>query len=429
MADLIERKKKRLLKSIVCPHCWTEFATEDVLWIAESLDFTGDYKLGESERARFLPTEFNEKGVAIDPKGLPCKDMACPRCHLRLPACMLEAPAVFLSIVGAPATGKSYFLASSTWFLRQILAGKFHLNFTDADPAMNRQLQNYETLQFQNEEDKIVKIEKTEEEGAGYDVVRLGDQNVVFPRPFLFFISPASDHPRSANVERASRTICLYDNAGESYLPVQNSDSSSLPVTRHLAKSECIFFLFDPTQDAQFRAACKKVSDDPQLELAVHTPVQQIQILGEMIKRIRQHRNMSATERFHKPLIVVVGKFDVWNRLIPDVNLREPYSRLEHQGESCYVLRTDYVKKMSAQVRALLLERIPNFVTTAESFAEEVVYIPTSATGVSPTYDEKNGVLGFRPKDMKPIWITIPMLYALSRTTKGVVFGYSNDKK
>ena len=31
------------------------------------------------------------------------------------------------------------------------------------------------------------------------------------------------------------------------------------------------------------------------------------------------------------------------------------------------------------------------------------------------------GALGFRPKDMKPIWAEVPMLYTLGRWTQGLV--------
>ena len=40
--------KRRLLKTVVCPHCWTSFPPEDVLWIAESPGLVGDMKLGET---------------------------------------------------------------------------------------------------------------------------------------------------------------------------------------------------------------------------------------------------------------------------------------------------------------------------------------------------------------------------------------------
>ena len=54
---------------------------------------------------------------------------------MSVPRALLEMKPVFLSILGAPASGKSYFLASMTWRLRQLLPRQFALNFGDADPV------------------------------------------------------------------------------------------------------------------------------------------------------------------------------------------------------------------------------------------------------------------------------------------------------
>ncbi len=81
---------------------------------------------------------------------------------LSVPRALFEMQPVFLSILGAPASGKSYFLASMTWRLRQVLPKHFALNFGDADPGSNHRLQEYEALQFLNpNQDSLVAIEKT----------------------------------------------------------------------------------------------------------------------------------------------------------------------------------------------------------------------------------------------------------------------------
>ena len=59
----------------------------------------------------------------------------------------------------------------------------------------------------------------------------------------------------------------------------------------------------------------------------------------------------------------------------------------------------------------------PEFVSTAESFASKVIYIPVSAMGQSPQEDADNpdsGALLVRPKDIKPIWATVPLLTMLA---------------
>jgi hypothetical protein len=64
-------------------------------------------------------------------------------------------------------------------------------------------------------------------------------------------------------------------------------------------------------------------------------------------------------------------------------------------------------------------------VSTAEDFAENVVYIPVSALGHSPEkYPEKNGLL-IKPKDIRPRWVTIPLLYSYARWSTGLIAGKS----
>ncbi|MBQ4081576.1 MAG: hypothetical protein II596_12940 [Thermoguttaceae bacterium] len=426
--------KRRLLKTVVCPHCWTSFPPEDVLWIAESPALVGDMKLGETEHERFLPTEFDLRGFALDANGYSCREFACPHCHLHIPAASLEASTIFMSIVGAPSSGKSYYLASSTWRLRKILPKKFKVDFTDAEPEMNRRLQEYESLQFLSEEDRIVRIDKTEEQGDLYNSVQYDDQTVVYPQPFIFLASPARDHPNRSKASSLSKTVCLYDNAGESYLPTRDSDSSSSPVTRHLGRCGCLFFLFDPTQDARFRAACRVVSNDPQLDEGDRndefrrSPIRQEAVFSEMTRRIRATRGMYMNDRFKEPLVVVVTKLDVWQNLLPSNEFRkDPVSTAYYEGTVYSYLRVDRVKAVSERLRSLLMKRTPDFVSSAESFAEEVIYIPVSATGVSPEIDPTTGRSGFRVKNINPIWVDVPMLYALSRLTNGVVPAHSAD--
>ncbi len=426
--------KRRLLDKIVCPHCWTQFPPEDVLWIAESPNLTGDMKLGETERERFLPTEYNARGFAVDAQGCECRECACPRCHLPVPLSLLEAPTLFMSIVGAPASGKSYYLASSTWFLRKILPRCFKLNFSDADPNMNRRLQEYEALLFLGDENRLVELPKTEEQGDLYNSVRYDDQVVVYPQPFVFSVKPSIEHPHGDKAAKLSRTICLYDNAGESYLPTRDADSFSFPVTRHLGQSECVFFLFDPTQDARFRSAIKERSNDPRLADANDweerrlSQVRQETIFTETIKRIRSARRMYANDRFDGLLIVVLTKYDAWRDLLPCGELQgDPIARAEFNNREIFCLRADRVARVSSRARAMLMKRAPEFVSAAENFANDVVYVPVSASGVSPEIDRAANRRGFRPKNVRPIWIATPMLLALSRLTKGLAPIHAED--
>jgi hypothetical protein len=407
---------------ITCPHCWTVFPPESVLWVAEHPDLVGDVRLGSDDQQRFLPTRFTADASAIDSRGFPCHLLACPHCHLIVPRPLLEMDSVFFSILGAPASGKSYFLASMTWRLRQEFPKRFSISLTDADPAMNQRLHSYEELQFLNpDEDKIVQIEKTETQGDHYDTVAFSGQAINYPRPFLFSLTPMASHPNAEIHQRLSRVLCLYDNAGESFLP--GEDNASSPVTRHLALSRCLFFLFDPTQDIRFRRAARGKTDDLQKAdraqiLQRDHAVRQDTILQEAADRVRRFAGIGHNQKHQMPLIIVATKVDSWRSLLKS-DLKDAVTT-PAPGKSG-LLRTDKVERLSSETRDLFWELCPEIVSTAENFAADVTYIPVSATGCSPDTNPETGVSGFRPRDIKPEWVEVPMLYALHRTQQGLI--------
>lgn len=412
-----------LLREVICPHCWTRFQPEEILWIAEHPDLVGDPKLGEMRPMRFLPSRFSPEGDAIDPQGYRATQLGCPHCHLEIPRPLLQIPPLFYSILGAPACGKSYFLASLTWRMRQVLPTYFQLTLSDADASINARLHQYEEQQFLNANpDELVALAKTETQGDLYDQVNLGDHSITLPRPFLFSLQPTSRHPNAKQSRTVGRVICLYDNAGESFLP--GADTFSSPVTRHLAHSACLFFCFDPTQDPRFRQACTGLSDDPQMQvrksrLTRETMIRQDTILVEASQRVRRHAGLRIDELHQRPLVIVVTKWDSWKKLVPELTAEEPY--LDVPGQPVRTIDQDRIQGVSSVLEGLLRKYCPEIVAAAEGFAREIVFVPVSATGVSPEVDGATGGLGVRPRDMAPYWVEVPMLYALARWSRGLI--------
>ena len=363
------------------------------------------------------------QGAAIDLRGFACHGLACPKCHLGMPRPMFEMRPMFLSILGSPASGKSYFLAAMTWRLRSVLPKYFAVGFNDADPVLNHRLQEYESLQFLNpNQDALVAIAKTEEQGDLYDMVLYGDQAVTYPRPFVFSLLPLEGHANVRASQKVARSICLYDNAGESFLP--GSDTSLSPVTRHLALSRVLMFLFDPTQDMRYRRLSSGKTADPQMmeraeRLQRERAVRQETILSEAAQRVRRYAGLAESQKHDRPLIVVVTKFDCWKHLLAGATL--PAVRIANSQNGHSAVNVAGIEDVSRLVRALLWKISPEIVSAAESFASQVLYVPVSATGRGPETDPPTGALGFRPKDMKPIWAEVPMLYTLSRWTQGLV--------
>ena len=425
----VSRKKEQtqtaipLEVRITCPHCWNVFPPDRALWIAQHPDLLGDSRLGADHAQRFLPTRFTLEGAAVDRQGFACHELACPNCHLSVPRAMFEMKSSFLSILGGPACGKSYFLASMTWRLRKLLPQRFALGFNDADPALNHRRQEYESLQFLNpNQDAPVAIEKTEAQGDLYDTVLFGEQAISYPRPFVFSIGPLEKHPHFEQARKTSHALCLYDNAGESFLP--GEDTATSPVTRHLASSQALMFLFDPTQDMRFRQACSGKTDDPQMKersecLDRERPVRQETILAEAAQRVRRYAGLGQREKHGRPLLMIVTKFDCWSSLLGMTKLPSPCVTNSDGSQSA--LDMGVLEKLSKRVRAVLWKLCPEVVATAESFAAEVTYIPVSATGCSPEVDPETGAMGIRPRNIDPQWAEVPILYIMSRWMRGLI--------
>jgi hypothetical protein len=385
---------------------------EDLFWIAAHPDLRGDPLLGDDALKRFLPSRFDVNGFALDAKGLRCQSLACPSCHLSVPRILVEVKPIFISIIGAPSSGKSYFLASTIWETRQRCRA-LHVSFTDADPVANQIISSYEQKLFLSDRPtQFVAIPKTEEDGELYQLVNYGTRQELYARPFVFALRPMPEHyqlTQRRDVRILSRALCLYDNAGEHFQPKLESELS--PATDHLALSEALIYVFDPLQHPRFRQLCRAHSSDPQLDHDFRSH-RQDEILLEAAKRIRQKANLAQHERFRRPLIVVVNKFDVWQHLLNGVEL--PRAEIyQPTADGIVGVNLSLIEDISKRVRQLLNETAPEVVAACEGFCDDVTFIPVSPQGCSPERDQ--GLLGVRPGNLKPIWAEVPLLYAVGR--------------
>ncbi|MCL4191086.1 MAG: hypothetical protein KJZ87_05030, partial [Thermoguttaceae bacterium] len=217
--------------------------------------------------------------------------------------------------------------------------------------------------------------------------------------------------------------LCLYDNAGESFLPGQ--DTASNPVTRHLARSGAIFFTFDPTQDVRFRRACAGHTADIQMMERTErsqreNSVRQETILVEAAQRVRRYAGLSHAAKHHRPLIVIVTKYDAWAPLLGPGSLPR-FWHANSSGTLCAV-RHDMIEGVSRKLRELLRCLSPEIVAAAEGFASEVIYVPVSATGCGPELAPGMKTPGFRPRNIRPLWAEVPMIYTMSRWMSGFVY-------
>ncbi|MBS1372165.1 MAG: DUF4339 domain-containing protein [Lentisphaeria bacterium] len=386
---------------LVCPHCWKSFDRRHVLYISQHPSLIGDPVLGEFEHRRFSPTVFNAQGRPLDAGGVAVSDMACPHCHLRLPATITDLESFYCSIVGAPSSGKSYYLTSLIHKLKESLPEHFDRSLLDPDPLLNQIIDGYERLLFMAvEPDKVVMLPKTQQTGNDFsDQVMLGGVQTELPKPFIF-----ECRPRGGG---AGLNLVFYDNAGEHFQP--GADVMINPATQHLARSNAILFLFDPINDAKLRRVCG--SEDPQI--TEHAKVSdQSTLFAEMISRLRRHRGMEAADTCPIPLVVVVGKYDAWSHAFPkDLRKLPPYQRNPESGEAA--LNRNLLLDVSFATREFMLEHAPGVVNTAESFFREVYFLPASNFGVPASRSEFGGI-GVIPDRIDPVWVEVPLLLELA---------------
>ena len=419
---------RRLVQRIICPTCWHTFLPEQVLFAAKAQ--MNDAVLGPNEYQRFLPDRFTVKGEALDPQGVATSQLACPRCHLNIAESLLEVPPLFISIVGSPASGKSYFLATMTWQLRSLLP-RASLSFSDADPTANSALMEYEQTLFLNPNpDRPTAIRKTEPNDSRlHKNITLDGVPVRLPVPLQFTVWPTSGHPNFTKPHRVGRVVVCYDNAGEACLPqpAEVYDLNSM-VVRHLAESGVLLMLFDPAQDPRFKSHCR--GDDPQLEHGMRPNssqtahlIRQEMILKEAAVRMRSYLGMSQRQRTTKPLVVVLTKFDMLAEAAGVSIDTEPYEGVD--GKSPFRMDIARVERTSRAIEGLFREICPEFAATAESLSEIVHYIPVSSFGCNSEYvkqvdSEKRDTsfCGIRPCNIHPKWVTVPLMYCMTKHAK-----------
>ena len=390
-----------------CPTCWLKFDRPDVLSIAVHEDLRGDRKLGEDAMLRFVPTEFNSKGQAMDAMGLPTTDVGCPHCHRKLPPGFMDVTHHIFSIVGAPSAGKSYYLSVLVRQLQRTMFREFGIAFRDADPSCNAILNSMKNRLFAGTDPKDSMLIKTQLEGEMYERLQRHDRVVALPRPFVFSVSD----PRGGGHDCS---IIFYDNAGEHFEPGIANDES--PGTLHVASSSGIFFLFDPIASPEFRRELRG-HEDPQFKLDAggQRLDQQDVILSELEVRVKQNRNISIAEKIDAPVAVMIGKCDILKEQLDWDRIKWPVRDK--------TLDLDVVRANSEMLREYLMDMHPSIVANAEALSTKVCFFPVSAFGHSPN-TIKNGEQEFiapDPDKLDPVMVEIPTLWVISQVEPDLV--------
>ena len=141
--------------------------------------------------------------------------------------------------------------------------------------------------------------------------------------------------------------------------------------------------------------------------------IRQESVLAEAIDRIRSHTNLPFGQKYERPLIVVLNKVDSWLAMLGPSQIKLP---LVGTDDGFWALHQRRLMAISDGLRSLLMTHIPELVYTAEEFAKQVIYLPASSLGRTPSIND-NGVATIRPSEIRPSFVTIPMLLGLAMTT------------
>ena len=374
-----------------------------MLYIATHPDLYGDDVLKDKEEMkRFRPIHFVD-GRPVDEKGVPCSETACPHCHGKLPHGYHELPVHIFSIVGISSSGKSYYLALLIHQLKRFLFRNFNLSLMDSDGRENRVLNEMINQLMSAATPDEARLQKTKVQGVTYKNFQRFGRDVLLPQPFVY---TARSHKSPATAS----LLIFYDNAGEHFLPEQAEHTET---TEHMAHCRTLFFLFDPVRHREFHKLIKEVND-PQVQGAWRenrSTFIQDTVLGEMQRRVQVACNTSSTNKSDKPLAIIVGKYDLWEHLLPEIELRTDF--IVDGGK----LNLKCVNHNSQKVRALMLEHCPDIVGCADAISDQVLFFPVSTFGshaVQITTTTTVGV-GPDPEKLKPKFIEIPTLWALSQ--------------
>ena len=392
---------RTLVSTINCPHCWAEVQPAQARFISEHEALRGDPVLGDAEQLRFLPSRFDSRGRALDPLGSVCTRMACVRCHLELPPALVEIPQSIISVVGAPACGKSVMLAASSFSLRSGLVVE-GLDFLDADTSLNDLTFELESSLFRSTTpDRPTMIAKTDLSGRLYRSFRSEDGFWSAPKPQLFEMKRAEQR----------RMLCLYDNAGEHFLPGRENPQE--PVTRHLGVSRALIFVVDPTQD--HRVVERLGGRESVAALGGGGTAEQRQdlVLIEAANRVRRLRALSTSDRLPFRIVLALAKADIW-AAIASPELSECFVRSSTSRTSIAMPDGAALATAHQSCCRFLLEVMPELLATARALDPQFRAVPFSGLGMPPSRGAVGHGLEIRPQDVRPIWPAAPLVVALS---------------
>lgn len=386
---------------LTCPHCQHKFVASEILAIAAHHDLRGDDILGHNAMRRFVPISFNARGIPMDECGAACPETACPACHTHLPPFFKQTTQHIVPLVGAPSSGKTYYLLSLIHELESELPRLFNTSFRDADPTGNSILTHLMRQIFSAKTTHQAYVGSTSSNGKFYHRIWRNGEFQDSPRPLIF----------NVNKNTQNHSLVLYDCEGNTFQP-GNTLSESSRKTLLQSPSGCMF-LYDPCADDAF---CRLLAEADARPTA-QQEVPQSSMLSELELQLRMYQNTPLGSKMSLPLAVIIGKADLWQHLLGP----EPLLPTIHNGK----LISEHIATNSRRIRQFLFGINPSLCTNAEAMADEVRYFAVSSLGSSPSKfrDAETGEILYAPApgELRPRGVTAPLLWVLSHCAQAPI--------
>ena len=359
-----------MLKKSICPFCFNYFRQPDYCCISPRCCPPGEtvYRIPNAAPDR-------DGFVKCDKCKQTTQEKICPECGKRLPYNILKNPTKIISIVGAPNSGKSYFVGS---LIRQLdSSGIFSkLNGTSVLFAGKQSREEYE-IRFRRRMDSHIPL----------DATKYADDIIAANPPILMEFT-------NRKIKNAMYTISFFDAAGENF----TDDAVLSAITPYISHSEAIIFILDPRQIPDVDA--KVTSAIPNLPASNKYPF--TDILSNTINVIRNQGHITGV--IDIPICIAVSK---WDLLINTPGLIDPGFSVSKPPQIAGGYDDAAINQASEEIKSLLNSWDPsitslidnNFNVDTSKGKDKVRYFGFSAVGSPVTQSNVPPIAPFRVED------------------------------
>jgi GTPase SAR1 family protein len=396
--------------SIVCPHCFSKFEPEEVVFRASHVkDNDDDFMLQEDRKLSDWRRKFNLSQVdmeaIIEPHTIPDENKTyiqnvlvaitdrygeetrrrlCPSCHNELPISAGKVPSNIISIVGASQVGKSVYMTSLIHTLQNTTASNFNAACMPLSAEISRKFrQNYHEPIF--------------ERGSMLQSTNPNEQQEPFIFQFVF-----------KDEREAPLTLVFFDVAGEGMVERDYLDIYAA----HIKNSSGILFLVDPLQIRSIRDKARISIGEEEGEFANRYDEPR-EVVISLFENFIAHQHNSKTDI---PTAIVLTKSDMLVHLMeedseyirPNSNV---FRNVVHKG---FLNKTEF-DNINGEISRFIENVDRPFKDAIDVYFKNTAFFAVSALGANPVNKQLTGVINPIRVDEPFIWLLYQLDYVARR--------------